>query len=124
MSHITDTGRRHAHSITGSHRQTSTGLNQAILSRTTGLIQLAVSLLNVSFILRFLVELVEAPATNPFAQFIRTITEPFLSIFQGLTRSPAFTEVAFELHILLAITVYSLLGWAAAKILRILLVGK
>lgn len=123
MSHITDTG-RHAHSITGSHRHTSTGVKQAILSRATGLIQLAVSLLNVSFILRFVVELVEASANNPFAQFIRTITEPFLSIFQGLTRSPAFAEVAFELHILLAITVYSLLGWAVAKILRILLAGK
>lgn len=123
MSHMTDSG-RHAQPITGSQRHTPTTLNQAILSRTTGLIQLVVSLLNVAFILRFLVELVEAPATNPFAQFIRTITEPFLSIFQGLTRSPAFADVAFELHILLAITVYSLLGWAATRILRILLVGK
>lgn len=123
MSHMTDTGRR-AHPITGGHRSTGSTLNQAILSRATGLIQLAVSLLNVSFILRFLVELVEATAGNPFAQFIRTLTEPFLSIFQGLTRSPAFAEVAFELHILLAITVYSLLGWAVAKLLRILLVGR
>jgi uncharacterized protein YggT (Ycf19 family) len=122
MSHITDTGR--ARPITHPSRREPSSLNHEIVRRLTGLINLGVSLLNSLFVLRFLVELLEAAPTSPFAQFIRTVTEPFLSVFQGLTRSPAFEKIAFELHLLLAVTVYSLLGWAVIKLLRIIFAGK
>jgi hypothetical protein len=98
--------------------------HQALLRRVTGLIHLGVSLLNGLFVLRYIVELLDANPTTPFAHLVRAATDPFLAVFQGLTRSPAFAEVAFELHLLLAVTVYSLLGWAAAKLLRILFAGR
>ena len=119
MSQITDTGR--IRSITGKPLVLeSPNVNQEILQRVTGLINLGVSFLNSLICMRFLLNLLDANRANPFARFIYSTTEPFLSVFQGLTRRPSFDGVVFELNALIAIAVYSLLAWAIIRLVRIL----
>jgi uncharacterized protein YggT (Ycf19 family) len=119
MSHITDTGR--VRQITGRPLDLEPAhVNQEILHRVTGLISLGVTLLNSLICIRFLLVLVDANRANEFAQFIVSTTEPFLAVFQGLTRSPSFNEITVELTTLIAITVYSLLAWSIVQLLRTL----
>jgi uncharacterized protein YggT (Ycf19 family) len=96
-------------------------VNQEIAQRVSGLITLGVSLLNILIVMRYLLELLVASPFNPFASLVYSITEPFMSVFQGLVRSPIFGEVTPELNTLIAIMVYSLLGWIATRLIRILL---
>jgi hypothetical protein len=95
-------------------------VNQEILHRVTGLINLGVSFLNSLICMRYLLKLLEANPANQFARLIYSTTEPFLSVFNGLTRSPLFREVAFGLNTLIAITVYSLLAWASIRLIQIM----
>lgn len=119
MRPITDSGR--FQTITGQIRDTApVEVNQEILTRVTGLIQFGVSLLDILILMRYVLDLLQASPAHPFASLIYALSEPFLSVFEGLTRSPLFREIALELHTLIAITVYSLLGWIATRLIRIL----
>jgi len=107
--------------ITGQYKAIdSVSPNQEIVQRVTGLITLAFNTINILIIIRFLLDLLHVSLFNPFARLIFATTEPFLSIFRGLTHSPLFHNVTLELTTLIAITVYSLLGWSLNKLLRIL----
>lgn len=119
MNHITDTGR--IRQIPAPSRDLEPAhVNQEILHRITGLINLGVTLLNSLICLRFLLVLVEANRANEFARFIFSTTDPFLSLFQGLARSPSYNGVTVELTTLIAITTYSLLAWSIIQLLRTL----
>lgn len=119
MNHISDTGR--IRQITARPLALEPAhVDQEILHRVTGLISLGVTLLNSLICLRFLLVLVDANRSNEFARFIFSTTEPFLMIFQGLARSPSYNGITVELTTLIAITVYSLLAWSVAQLLRTL----
>jgi YggT family protein len=109
--------------------QTSTGRTSAIrvfavssetLRRITGLIQLGFGVLNGTIGLRFLLKLMAANPQNPFARLIYFITQPFLWMFQGLTRTPSFEGIEIEFFSLIAIVVYGLLGWIIVQLIWIL----
>lgn len=95
-------------------------VNQETLVRVTGLIQFGATLLNITIVLRYLLYQLQASPGHPVARLIFNITEPFVSVFQGLTRSPLFTDIAIELNTLIAILAYSLLAWIAVRLVRIL----
>ena len=119
MREITDA--RRVQPITGQLAEIEpVHLNQEILQRITGLIQLGISLLNILIGLRVLLDFLDATPSHPFAALIYSTSEPFISVFDGLTRSPLFKDVALELNILVAIIVYSLFGWAAIRLIRIM----
>ena len=107
--------------ITGQFHDTAPiHVNEEITIRLTGLINLGISLLNFLFVMRYLLYVLAANPSHLFTRLVYTFTEPFLSVFQGLTRSPLFGDIAFELNLLIAVTVYSLIGWIAVKLIRIL----
>jgi uncharacterized protein YggT (Ycf19 family) len=119
LSHATDTGRirpitSHPRDLEPAH------VSPEILHRITGLIGFGITLLNSLICLRFLLVLVDANRSNEFARFIFSTTEPFLTVFQGLTRAQSFNGIVVELTTLIAITVYSLLGWSIIQLLRTL----
>ena len=95
-------------------------VNQEILQRVTGLIQFGVSMLNILIGMRVLLHLLGASPFHPFAMLVYSTSEPFLSVFQGLTRSHLFRGVTLEVNALVAIIVYSLFGWAAIRLIRIM----
>lgn len=117
MRQITDTGRiitSQPKAIEPAH------VDQEILQRVIGLIHLSVSLLNAFICTRFLLKLMAANPANPFAELIYKTTQPFLLIFQGLIRVITVNGNVFELHDLIAIAVYAMLGWSTVRLLRIL----
>jgi len=119
MSQLSDTGR--IKSTTG--RTSSLRvfvINEGTLRRITGLIQLGFGVLNGLIGLRFLLKLMAANPVNPFASLIYFITSPFLWMFQGLTRTPSFEGIEIEFFSLIAIVVYSLIGWVIIQLLWIL----
>ena len=119
MNQINDTDR--IRSVTS---RTSTvrvfAINGETLRRITALIQLAFGVLNGTIGLRFLLKLMAADPQNPFASLIYFITQPFLWMFQGLTRTPSFEGIEVEFFSLIAIVVYALIGWVTVQLLWIL----
>jgi|SRR5687768_9397873 hypothetical protein len=119
MSHISDTDR--LNSTTGRTYATRVFvMREETLRRITGLIQLAFGVLNSFIGLRFLLKLMAANPANPFADLIYSITTPFLWMFEGLTRTPAFEGIEIEFFSLIAIAVYSLIAWVIIQLLWIL----
>jgi hypothetical protein len=119
MSRISDTDR--LNSTTGRTYATRVFvMREETLRRITGLIQLAFGVLNSFIGLRFLLKLMAANPANPFADLIYSITTPFLWMFEGLTRTPAFEGIEIEFFSLIAIAVYSLIAWVIIQLLWIL----
>ena len=95
-------------------------LNQETLSRVTGIILLGFTILGALIGLRFLLKLMAANPANAFANFIYTITAPFLWAFEGLTTNPSFQGITIEFHALIAIVVYAMIGWVIVRVLWLL----
>jgi uncharacterized protein YggT (Ycf19 family) len=95
-------------------------ISYATLRRITGLIQLAFVILNGLIGLRFLLKLMAANPNNPFAQLVYFITTPFLWLFQGITYTPTLGGIQIEFFSLIAIVVYSLIGWILVQLIWLL----
>jgi hypothetical protein len=95
-------------------------ISTTTLRRITGLIQLAFVVLNGLIALRFILKLMAANPTNPFAQLVYFLTAPFLWIFQGITYTPSFGGIQIELFSLIAIAVYSLICWILVQLIWLL----
>ena len=95
-------------------------ISHTTLVRLTGLIQLAFVILNGLIGLRFLLKLMAANPLNPFAQLVYFLTEPFLWLFQGITYTPTLGGIQIEFFSLIAIIVYSLIGWILVKLIWLL----
>ncbi len=95
-------------------------INEETLRRLTGLIQLGFGVLNGTIGLRFLLKLMAANPQNPFASLIYFVTQPFLWMFQGLTRTPSFEGIEIEFFSLIAIVVYAMIGWIIVQLMWIL----
>jgi YggT family protein len=77
---------------------------------------LVVGLIGIRFVLKLL-------AANPdagFAQFIYSVTGPFMAPFAGLTAEPSAAGVVLELPAIVAMIVYGLLGWLVVRLVWIL----
>ena len=119
MSQLSDTGR--IKSTTGKTSAMRVFIiGEETLRRLTGLIQLSFGVLNGLIGLRFLLKLMAANPANPFASLVYFVTSPFLWIFQGLTHTPTFEGIEIEFFALIAIVVYSLIGWVIIQLLWIL----
>ncbi|HSH55488.1 MAG TPA: hypothetical protein VK983_01520 [Candidatus Limnocylindrales bacterium] len=70
--------------------------------------------------LRFLFALLGANPANGFANFIYTVTTPFVAPFFGLFRYDFTAGVSrFETFTLVAMAIYALIGYAIAKALTL-----
>ncbi len=119
MTQLSDTG-RHRPAATGRTTPYETPMPEDTLHRVSNLITLAFGILNGLIGLRFLLKLMAANPGNPFAILIDAITTPFLWLFMGLTRTPAFEGIAIEFYDLIAIGVYYMLGWIIVRLMWIL----
>ena len=119
MSQITNTGRIRPNT-SPLRDMDPPHVDQEIMQRITGLILLGVSLLNSLICTRFMLKLMAANPANPFAELIYRTTQPFLDVFQGLIRVFSVDGSVFELHDLIAIAVYAMLGWSTVRLIRIM----
>jgi hypothetical protein len=95
-------------------------ISHTSLRRIIGLIQLAFVMLNALIALRFVLKLMAANPANPFAQLVYFLTSPFLWIFQGITYTPTLGGMQIEFFSLIAIVVYTLIGWLLTQLIWLL----
>ena len=89
--------------------------------RFTQLIWLLFGILEALLGLRIVLKLIAANPGNPFASLVYNITELFVWPFQGLTGTPEAAGMVLEIHSIIAMLVYAILGWALVKLSWILL---
>jgi hypothetical protein len=96
------------------------GTDEVGLRRISGLINLAALVIIGLIGLRFILKLMAANPSNPFAALVYFLSAPFVAIFVGLTPTPSFSGIEIEFFDLIAILVYFLLAWAIIKLIWIL----
>ncbi len=91
------------------------------LIRTTQVIWLVTSVIEVLFAIRVLLKLMAANPAAGFAVFIYNMTAVFLAPFFGLVATPSANGSVLELSTLVAMMVYALLAWGTVRVLWIVL---
>ena len=98
------------HQATKAHRQN-------VASR---IIWFIVGIINVILAIRFVFVLLGANAANGLADFVYTVSQPLVSPFFNLFNYQYIDDGArFEVFTLVAIVVYTLIGWGIAKLVTI-----
>lgn len=85
------------------------------------IIWLVAGIISAILALRFVLALLGANPNNAFANFIYSISRPFIAPFFGLfSYDSTYTGVGrFELFTLVAIAVYLLLAWLLSKLINV-----
>jgi hypothetical protein len=71
-------------------------------------------------IIRFVFKLLAASSQASFVTFIYNLTQLFTGPFHGIFNSAASGRNVFEPESLVAIAIYSLIGWGLARLVRLL----
>src|SRR5919199_3373808 len=84
--------------------------------RLTQLIYWLFGLIEGLIAIRFVLKALGANSSAGFAQFIYAITAPLVAPFVGLFGNPQAQGSVLELHSIVALIVYALLGWLLARL--------
>jgi len=74
-------------------------------------------------IIRFLFKLLGASTQASFVRFIFDLTQVFVAPFHGIFNTAASGHNVFEPESLVAIAIYSLIGWGLASLVRVVTRG-
>jgi hypothetical protein len=83
------------------------------------LIWLGVGALEALIGLRILFKLIAVNPENAIASLLYSFTDLFLLPFAGLTSTPSSGGMVLEISSVIAMVVYALIGWAAAKLVEV-----
>lgn len=78
-----------------------------------------IGLINIIIALRFIFLLLGANKGAGFTDFIYSMSAPFVAPFVGIFGEPVYGESVFEISSLLAIVIYTLIGWGIAKLITL-----
>jgi hypothetical protein len=84
------------------------------------LIWLGVGALEALIGLRILFKLIAVNPENAIASLLYSFTNLFLLPFAGLTSTPSSGGMVLEISSVIAMIVYALIGWAAAKLVEVI----
>jgi len=107
-------------------RRLDTGKRNATFTWIINSIYFLVGSLEILLTLRFLLRFFGANTKNAFAEFIYNFSLPFIAPFSTLFISPVFGGGAniFDVNILIAIIVYSILGWLGVWVVKLIHAGQ
>lgn len=83
------------------------------------IVWLIIGLINVIIALRFVFLLLGANQGARFTDFVYSLSAPFVAPFVGIFGQPVYGKSVFELSSVLAIVIYTLIGWGIAKLLTV-----
>jgi len=89
--------------------------------QVTGLLWLMLGALESLLLLRLILKLMAANPANAFASFIYTLSDLFVWPFVGLTVTPTAFGIVVEIHTIIAMVVYAMLGWLFISLFLLLL---
>lgn len=78
-----------------------------------------IGIINVLLVLRVVFLLLGARDAG-FASFLYSLTAPFVSLFTGIFPAPTVDGAYFDTAAILAIVVFSLLGWGISKLIDVM----
>ena len=102
-------------------RAVSSESRDASVAKTAQIIWFIVGVIVFLLLLRMVLALLGANPENAFANLIYTLSNPFVSPFRGLLQVGAVQMGVsrFETETLVAVTVYTLLGWGVVKLINL-----
>ncbi len=102
-------------------REVSHGSRDQKVSKVAQVVWFIVGVIVAVLLLRVVLALIGANLDNGFANFIYTVTDPFVAPFRGLLQVGEFKAgvARFELETLVAAIVYLLIGWGIASAVRL-----
>jgi len=89
--------------------------------QVTGVLWLMIGALESLLLLRVILKLMAANPGNSFAGFIYALSDLFVWPFVGLTVTPSMFGIVVEIHTIIAMVVYAMLGWLFVSLLSLLL---
>ena len=89
--------------------------------QVTGLLWLLLGALESLLGLRLILKLMAANPANAFASFIYSLSDLFVWPFVGLTVTPSAFGIVVEIHTIIAMVVYAMLGWLFISLFSLLL---
>src|SRR3990172_464623 len=89
--------------------------------QVTGLLWLLLGALESLLALRLILKLMAANPANAFASFIYALSDVFVWPFIGLTVTPSAFGIVVEIHTIIAMVVYAMVGWLFISLFLLLL---
>jgi uncharacterized protein YggT (Ycf19 family) len=90
------------------------------LARISQVVDFIFYLVYTLLVIRLVLGLIAARSSSGFVQLIRTVTDPFYSVFRGIVASPSAGGYTLVLPIVIAIIVYALLHAGITRLLRLI----
>ena len=85
---------------------------------------LVAGVIDALLIIRFVFKLLAASTQASFVRFIYDITQLLVTPFHGIFNTAASGHLVFEPESLVAIAIYSLIGWGLASLIRVITRGR
>jgi hypothetical protein len=98
----------------------STAAQRSFTYQITGLLWLLFGALEALLTLRLILKLLAANPANPFASLIYGLSDIFVWPFIGLTVTPSAAGIVVEIHTIIAMVVYAMIGWLVITLARLL----
>jgi len=84
------------------------------------IIWFVIGLIEALLAVRFTLKLIAANPGSPFAGLVYGLSDFFLLPFFGLTITPSVGGIVLELHTIIAMIVYALMGWGLQRLVEVL----
>ena len=92
--------------------------------RAVQVVWFLVGLIDVILVIRFVMKLLAANTSSGFVSFMYNLSEPLVAPFRGIFGTPAAGGSVLEPASLVAIVIYSLIGWGIVALIRLLTAPK
>ena len=101
----------------------TTTVRPAYSLRAEQAVWLLAGVVDALLIIRFLFKLLGASTQASFVTFIYNLTQLFVAPFHGIFNTAASGRNVFEPESLVALAIYSLIGWGLASLVRVVTRG-
>jgi hypothetical protein len=101
-----------------------TTVRPAASMRAEQAVWLVAGVIDALLIIRFVFKLLAASTQASFVRFIYDISQVLVNPFHGIFNTAASGRLVFEPESLVAIAIYSLIGWGLASLIRVITRGR
>ncbi|MEO6797142.1 MAG: YggT family protein [Candidatus Dormibacter sp.] len=105
---------------TTSSSRTSVYRSGATNDRTIQVVWWIVGLIDTLIAIRFLLKMFGANTASAFVSFMYALTDPLVAPFHGIFNTAAAGRSVFEPESVVAIIIYSLIGWGIVSLIRLM----
>ena len=105
---------------TASSSRTSVYRSGATNDRAAQIVWWIVGLIDILIAIRFLLKMFGANTASAFVGFMYALTDPLVAPFHGIFNTAAAGHSVFEPESIVAIIIYTLIGWGIVSLIRLM----